>query len=106
MDEIADQLILLHEGNALFPGRKEHAGIGRTTNSFEITTSLSEHVLQEQLLNIEVNRTRQHTTYCELTTPPTTERQQVLKALPMVTPPPTYIPDTSESSRRFLANQK
>ncbi|MGH6710742.1 MAG: ATP-binding cassette domain-containing protein, partial [Bradyrhizobium sp.] len=103
MEAIADQLILLREGQKSFQGDIDALGDARQFNSFEIETEASEQYLRAALQELNIKSVRRFTTHYQLDFPLGVEQAAIMRALselPVVT---SYVRNISRSTRPLMS---
>jgi ABC-2 type transport system ATP-binding protein len=102
MEAVADQLILLREGQAAFLGAVDKLGQNRQFNSFELDIKAASQDLQEALGHLKVKSVRRFTTHLQLDFPLEIERAEVLRAIADLRIPAAYVRDISCSTRPLM----
>lgn len=104
MEAIADQLILLREGQKIFLEDIDRLGEGRPANSFELRTDASEQYLLAALRDLQIRSVRRFTTHYQLDFPVDVEQADILRALAGLPGTTTYIRDISRSTRPLMTS--
>jgi ABC-2 type transport system ATP-binding protein len=104
METIADQLILLREGQQTFLGDTTVLGEAREYNSIQLAIDASEQYLQTALSDLDIKSIRRYTTHYQVDFARATERTQVLAVLSNLPVPVKYFRDISYSSRPLMSN--
>lgn len=102
MEVIADQLILLQEGQMKFLGDRPLIGEQRQSNSFEVAIEATEQYLRDALSQCRICSVRRFATHYQLDFPIDVERADIFAALSSLPGPPLYIRDISNSSRAMM----
>ncbi|MEO1450980.1 MAG: ABC transporter ATP-binding protein [Bacteroidota bacterium] len=102
VEAIADRLVFIKNGEALFNGRREDFGQDRSENIFELGTSLSEEVVVERLRAHPELRLRSAGQHLVLHTPVAWEAERVLSTLLAAQVPVNYFRDISTSTLRLF----
>lgn len=104
MEAIADQLILLREGQKVFLEDIGRLGEGRLANSFELRTDASEQYLLAALRDLQIRSVRRFTTHYQLDFPVDVGQADILRALAGLPGTTTYIRDISRSTRPLMTS--
>lgn len=102
MEAIADQLIVLQEGQQTFLGDIGLLAERRQFNSFELSTEVPEPDLRIALSNLKVKAIRRFTTHYQLDFPLEIEQSRIMRVLSSLPVATSYIRDISCSTRPLM----
>lgn len=102
VESIADRLVFIKNGEALFNGRREDFGQDRSENMFELATSLTEEVVAERLKAHAELRIRSAGQNLVLHAPLDWDAERVLSILIAAQVPVSYFRDISTSTLRLF----
>ena len=106
VEDIAENIIFIQDGTALYNGRMKAFGQDRKENSFEFACSLSKEQLADILEEIPSNHFEEVGYYFSLDTPTSVSANDVLALFVKHNVVTTYFRDISKSTRKLFKLEK
>jgi ABC-2 type transport system ATP-binding protein len=102
IENIADNIIVLEEGNVKYNGKRSDFGIQNDYHVFEVTTSVNPTILEQAITHLPNAILRSHGYYYTIKTPPTVTSQMVLNHLYQQEITLDYFRDISRSVKQMF----
>jgi ABC-2 type transport system ATP-binding protein len=102
IENIADNIIVLEEGNVKYNGKRSEFGIQNDYHVFEVSTSINPTILERAVATLPNAVLRSHGYYYTIKTPPTVTSPMVLNHLYQQEIPLEYFRDISRSVKQMF----